>query len=237
MDDADRGAADEQRARRPRRPPTPPSRRRRRAAPAPRSRPRGRAPRQSSSGTPRASLRSSLPMATVVIPDLDRRRAASRCAPSWRSTSTRTSRCSSARTTRRTRSSRELQQKAKDAGPVGAAPAAGGGRQRQRLHRVRVPERGDRPQLHRAADLRLPGAGRGQRRDPPPVRDAGAEGALPAAARRRRDALVLRHDRARGRRLRPDAPARPRGARRRRLGDQRAQVVLVRRRRRGLRRS
>ena len=86
-------------------------------------------------------------------------------------------------------------------------------------------------------DLRLPGAGRRQRRDPPPVRHRRAEGALPAAARRGRDALVLRHDRAGGGRLRPDAAARARGARRRRVGDRRAQVVLVGRRRRRLRRS
>ena len=120
-------------------------------------------------------------------------------------------------------------------GPLGAAPAAGGGRLGQRLPRVRRPQRGDRPQLHRAADLRLPGAGRRQRRDPPPLRHRRAEGALPRAARRRRGAFLLRHDRAGGGGLRPDAPAWARRARRRRVGDRRAQVVLVGSRRRGVR--
>ena len=92
--------------------------------------------------------------------------------------------------------------------PVGAAPAAGGGRLGRGLPRVRRPQRGDRPQLHRAAHLRLPGAGRRQRRDPPHVRHRRAARAVPRAARARRGALVLRDDGAGGRGLRPDAPAR-----------------------------
>ena len=50
-----------------------------------------------------------------------------------------------------------------------------------------------------------------------------------------RDPLVLLDDRARGARLRPDDAAHARGARRRRLGDRRPQVVLVGRRGRGVR--
>ena len=50
----------------------------------------------------------------------------------------------------------------------------------------------------------LPGAGRGQRRDPPPVRHRRAEAALALPARRRRDPLVLLDDGAGGSRLRPD---------------------------------
>ena len=83
--------------------------------------------------------------------------------------------------------------------------------------------------------LRLPGTGRRQRRDPAPVRHRRAEGALAAAARRRPDPLVLLDDRARGAGLRPDDAAHARGARRRRVGDRRPQVVLVGRRGRGVR--
>ena len=49
-----------------------------------------------------------------------------------------------------------------------------------------------------AARLRLPGARRGQRRDPLAVRDGRAEGALAEAARRRGDPVVLLDDGARG---------------------------------------
>ena len=89
--------------------------------------------------------------------------------------------------------------------------------------------------LLRAARLRLPGARHGQRRDPPRVRHARAEGALAAPARRGRDPLVLRHDRARGQRRRSDLSSGDRGARPRAVGDQRAQVVQLGRRGRGLR--
>ena len=86
-----------------------------------------------------------------------------------------------------------------------------------------------------AARLQLPGARRRQRRDPAHVRHRGAEGALPEAARRGHGALVLLDDRARGLRRRPDRAPHDGGARRRRVGDQRAQVVLVLRRGRGVR--
>ena len=130
----------------------------------------------------------------------------------------------------------ELREKRARGGPLGAARAARGGRDRARLPLLRLPQRGDRALRVRAARVRLPGARRRERGDPAPVRDGRAEGALPAPARRRRDAVVLRDDRARRRRLRPDAAADARGAGRRRLGDRRAQVVLERRRRSRLRR-
>ena len=61
---------------------------------------------------------------------------------------------------------------------LGAARAAGGGRHGNRLPRLRVPERTHRPHGVGAADLRLPGARRGQRRDPPHVRHRRAEAAV-----------------------------------------------------------
>ena len=117
-------------------------------------------------------------------------------------------------------------------GALGAAHAAERRRHGRRLPLLRLHERGDRPLALGAARLRLPGAGRRQRRDPAPVRHAGAAGALPRAARRRPGAVVLLDDRAGRGRLRPDAPAHEGGARRRRVGDRRPQVVLERRGRR-----
>ena len=68
-----------------------------------------------------------------------------------------------------------------------------------------------------AARLQLPGARRGQRRDPAHVRHAGAEGAVPAPARRGDGALVLLDDRA----ATSPAPTRPRCGRARSLdGDE-----------------
>ena len=129
----------------------------------------------------------------------------------------------------------ELREPGPRRGPLGAARSAGGGRHRARVPLLRVSQRGDRALDVRAARVRLPGAGRGQRRDPPPVRHGRAEGALPAAARRGRGAVVLLDDRARGLGLGPDPAPDAGRARRRRVGDRRAQVVLERRRRRGVR--
>ncbi len=58
--------------------------------------------------------------------------------------------------------------------------------------------------------------------------DARAEGAVPAPALRRHRPLVLRHDRARGGRVRSDAHPDLRLPRRRRVGHQRPQVVHLR---------
>ena len=78
-----------------------------------------------------------------------------------------------------------------------------------------------------AARLQLPGARRRERRDPPPLRHRRAEGAVPAAARGGDSALVLLDDRARRLGRRSDRAPDACGRRRRRVGDRRAQVVLV----------
>ena len=57
----------------------------------------------------------------------------------------------------------------------------------------------------RAAGVRQRGAGLGQLGDPRARRDARAEGPLPAPAARRRSEVGVQHDRARHRRLGPDA--------------------------------
>ena len=87
-------------------------------------------------------------------------------------------------------------------------------------------ERDPRPRAVGADRVRLPGARLRQRRDPRPLRHAGAEAAVPRAAARQRDRLVLLDDRAAGRR-RPEGVHHPRRAGRRRVGDQRREVVLV----------
>ena len=120
-----------------------------------------------------------------------------------------------------------LRELAKERGAVGPAPSAGGGRVERELPRLRAPERGDRALGVGAARLRLPGTGRGERRDPLALRNGRAEGALAQASRRRRGALVLLDDRARGSGLRSDHPPHPCRAGRRRVGHRRAQVVLV----------
>ena len=67
------------------------------------------------------------------------------------------------------------------AGAVGSAPAARGRRLERELPRLRAPERGDRPLALGPARLRLPGAGRRERRDPVALRHGRAEGALARA--------------------------------------------------------
>ena len=80
----------------------------------------------------------------------------------------------------------------------------------------------------RADRFRLPGAGYRQRRNPRPLRHAGAEEEVPRAAARQRDRLVLLDDRAAGRR-RSESLRNPRRAEGRQLGDQRREVVLLQR--------
>ena len=95
--------------------------------------------------------------------------------------------------------------------------------------RVRAALRGDG---HVAAARRsdeLLGARHRQHGDPRPVRHAVAEGAVAAAAARRRDPLVLRDDRAVGRVVRRDEHLVSHRTRRRRLRHQRPQVVHERR--------
>ena len=77
-----------------------------------------------------------------------------------------------------------------------------------------------------ADHLRLRGARHRQRGDHRRVRHARAEGEVAPAAARRRGVLLLLDDRA-ARRLRPDAVQVPGRARRRRVGHQRRQVLLV----------
>ena len=118
---------------------------------------------------------------------------------------------------------------------VGAARSARGGRDRVGVPLLRLPQRGDRALGVRAARVRLPGTRRRQRGDPPSVRHGRSEGALPAAARLRRGALVLLDDRAGGGGVGSDAAADEGRTRRRRVGRRRAQVVLERRGRSGVR--
>ena len=95
--------------------------------------------------------------------------------------------------------------------------------------RVRAVVRGDG---HVAAARRgheLLRARHRQHGDPGPVRHAAAAGAVAAAAARRRDPFVLRDDRAVGRVERRHQHLEPHRPRRRRLRDQRAQVVHERR--------
>ena len=87
-------------------------------------------------------------------------------------------------------------------------------------------QRDPRPYPLRPDRVRVPGAGLGQRRDPRPLRDAGAEGALPRAAAAQRHRVGVLDDRAAGR-VGPDAVRHPRRARRRRVGHQRREVVLL----------
>ena len=92
-----------------------------------------------------------------------------------------------------------------------------------------VPAQRDPGPLVVGADrLRLPGARHRQRRDHRPLRHRRAEGAVPAAAARGRDLLLLLDDRA-PRRRRPDDVHHPGREGRRRVGHQRLEVLLVER--------
>jgi alkanesulfonate monooxygenase SsuD/methylene tetrahydromethanopterin reductase-like flavin-dependent oxidoreductase (luciferase family) len=125
-----------------------------------------------------------------------------------------------------------------EAGPRTADRAGGAHRGRRGARRARRP--GLRPAEARAAQrdprplavgtdrVRVPGAGHGQRGNHRPLRHPGAEGALPAAAARRRDVLLLLDDRAPcGRR--PHDVQDPCRQGRRRVGRQRLEVLLVER--------
>ncbi len=114
-------------------------------------------------------------------------------------------------------------------GTVAAADAAGVGRHGARPRRPGDgPGRGG-PHVPRPVGAQLPGAGRGQHAHPVALRHGRAEGALPPSAVRGHGMVVLRHDRAGGRRFRPDADPHARRARRRRVGHQRPQVVHLQR--------
>ena len=87
-------------------------------------------------------------------------------------------------------------------------------------------QRDPRPLAQRPDRVRLPGARLRQRRDPRPLRHRRAQEALPRAAAAPGDRVGVLDDRA-ARRVRPDRVRHPRRARRRRVGDQRREVVLV----------
>ena len=122
-----------------------------------------------------------------------------------------------------------IQAKVKQAGPLGAAPAGGVRRHGHRLPEARLHERdhGVEPVLVLA--LRLSGAELRQPDDPGEVRHPRAEEEVARAAGARRDRVVLLDDRAGRTRLRSLRDPDPRRARRRRLGDQRPQVVHLER--------
>ena len=112
---------------------------------------------------------------------------------------------------------------------VGHAPATGA---RRAGHGPGAPgpdARDPRQLADRAAGIRQRRAGLRQLGDPRDGRHRRAEGALAAPAARRRPAQRVQHDRARHARLGPHAAAHARDARRRRVGDRRAQVVLLQR--------
>ena len=132
---------------------------------------------------------------------------------------------------------REDDRQAAQGGPRGVAALAA-------AHAARVGRDGARPDgdgrrvgrgrqgLDRPVRAQRPGARRGQPAHAPALGDRRAEGEVPPPAVRRHGPLVLRDDRARGRRLRPDADQDVRLPGRRRVGDQRPQVVHLRRSRR-----
>ncbi|CAA9486818.1 MAG: Acyl-CoA dehydrogenase, partial [uncultured Solirubrobacterales bacterium] len=90
---------------------------------------------------------------------------------------------------------------------------------------VRRPLRAHGPLARRADGVQLLRARHRQHGDPGRARNARAPRALAHAAARGRDPLLLLDDRARARRLGPDQPRHARGARWRRVGDRRPQVV------------
>ncbi len=111
-------------------------------------------------------------------------------------------------------------------GAVGDAPRPAPRRAGLRAGQAGAAQRDPRTVAQRTDRVRLPGAGLRQRRDPRPLRERRAQAALPRAAAAQRDRLGVLDDRT-GRRLRPDGVRHPRRARRRRMGHQRREVVLV----------
>ena len=164
------------------------------------------------------------------------RAARSRCARSWPSACSRTRARSSARTPKATRCSRSCRTRCARSGLWAPhVPPEAGGTGTGFLDYAYLNEHIGRSMWGQLR-LRLPGAGRRQRRDPAHVRHRRAEGAL---ARSRSSPAQIRSFFSM---TEPEVPgsdpttlAHARGARRRRLGDRRPQVVLVGRRRRGVR--
>ena len=115
---------------------------------------------------------------------------------------------------------------AADQGPgaVGALPRRGARRSRLRPAQAGAAERGHRPLLGRAADVRRRRPRHREHRDARRLRHRGAEEAVAGAAAQPGHVLGVLDDRAPGR-LRPQPVQDPRRARRRRMGDQRREVV------------
>ena len=114
------------------------------------------------------------------------------------------------------------------AGPVGLSPRPRARRPGLRPAQAGADERDPRPLGLGADGVRHRRPRHRQRRDPRPVRHAGAEGALPPAAARGRHRVHLLDDRAAGGR-RPQGVRLQGHAGRRRVGDRGREVVLVQR--------
>ena len=111
-------------------------------------------------------------------------------------------------------------------GLVGDLPRQGARRPGLRAAQARPAQRGDRPLPLGAADVRRRRARHRQHGDAGRLRHRGAEEALARADVEPGDVLRLLDDRAAGRQ-RPEPVQDPRRARRRRVGDQRREVVHV----------
>ena len=122
---------------------------------------------------------------------------------------------------------RAIRQKVKALGPLGSADPQVAWRAGAQLRGVRPGRRGARPQPAGPLRRQRPGTRRRQHGDPPRVRHRRAAGALADAPGAGRGPQLLRHDRARSSRLQPGLDGDHGGARRRRLRDQRPQVVRL----------
>ncbi len=140
----------------------------------------------------------------------------------WRRSGTSSESTASRRRSRRCRAGQ-------GARPVGHPPSARARRPGHGPGQAGADARDPRQLADRAAGVRQRGARLGQLGDPRDGGHGGAEGPLAAPAARRRPAQRLQHDRAEHAGLGPDAAEHARGARRRRLGDRRAQVVHLQR--------
>ena len=153
-----------------------------------------------------------------------------RTARSWRSTCSRTSSSSTARTTLPRSSSRTLQEQARAAGLWAPhMPAEAGGTGEGFLYYACMNEEIGRAHWAQLVfGCQAPDAGNAEILHQ--FGTAEQKDAVPRAARGGAGTVVLLDDRARRGRLRPDPAAHEGGARRRRVGDRRPQVVLERRR-------
>ena len=141
-----------------------------------------------------------------------------------------------ARTTPPRSCSARCRRRSKEAGPLGAVHRPGGGRHRRGLHAVRLPERDHRP--HRRGrraifGCQAPDTGNAEILHMFGTDEQKERWLQPLVAGEIRSFFSMTEPEVSG--LRPDRAADARRARRRRVGDQRAQVVLVLGRGRGVR--